>query len=173
MTIKPILIAGALAASLGGCETLEGAVGQLGSAAPTPEAAEPAPLEPVSTIGDRTLSALSQSQIPEGKCGMILWTLTEQKPVPVFRYIAGEQAEINLGTQPVVLTRLNYEGASSFGVYETQRFNSVSGLLIDIEANFGAGFEGGAYLERGVIKIEDSEGWQLVAPAAGIAGCRT
>jgi hypothetical protein len=38
---------------------------------------------------------------------------------------------------------------------------------------FSLGFDGGVYLERGLIVVEALDGWRTVAPSAGLAGCRS
>ena len=122
--------------------------------------------------GERVLTPLASAQIPEDSCGMVLWTLDGQRPTPIFRFVIDEGAAVSLSNAPVALQRVDYSGAGDFGVFEKQSFRSDAGLIVNIEASFGLDFEGGAYLERGLVKLSDSSGWSLVAPAAGIAGCR-
>lgn len=104
---------------------------------------------------------------------MVLWTLDENRPLAVFRYVAGKQAEIVIGRTPVTLSRGEIGGASAFGVFEKQKFTSEDGLALSVDVRFSIGFDGGSYLERGLITIEDAEGWRTVAPTAGLAGCRS
>ncbi|WDI31240.1 hypothetical protein PUV54_14915 [Hyphococcus flavus] len=119
------------------------------------------------------LGPIQNAALPEKKCGMVLWTLEGTRPSAIFRFVSGEQAEINLAGQNVLLERVDFSGASGFGVYEQQTFRSHEGIEIEISARFGLDFANGAYLERGLIKLNDQEGWSMVAPTAGIAGCRT
>ena len=156
---------GALIIILGGCETLSG--GKTASVAPEP--AGPVTL----AESDQTLGALQQANIPDKSCGMILWTLEAQRPSAIFRFIVGEAGEVVLGGRTVLLTRVEQSGASGFGVFENQRFQNDEGVEVEIASRFGLGFDGGAYIERGLIKVRDASGWSIVAPAAGIAGCRS
>ena len=127
-----------------------------------------------STLDDgQSFGALTDSALPEKSCGMILWTLDEKQPVPVFRYVVGGAAEIEVGDRKVLLTRTNHSGRSDFGVYESQTFVSGVDLAVQVEAHFGPGFDGGSYLERSLIKVSAPDGSTMVAPAAGVAGCRT
>ena len=103
---------------------------------------------------------------------MILWTVSSQRPIPVFRFISGKTAEIQLSGQIIPLTLINVDGESGFGVFEDQVFQSPDGLVVEVSADFSTGFAGGAYLESGVIRMRDASGWSAVTPAAGIAGCR-
>jgi len=156
---------GALVVVLGGCETLTG---------DTPIASLPE--EPVALTlaeSDQALGALQQANIPEKSCGMILWTLEAQRPSAIFRYIVGEAGEIVLSGRTVSLTRIDQSGASGFGVFENQQFQNEDGVEVEIASRFGLGFDGGAYIERGLIKVRDASGWSIVAPTAGIAGCRS
>lgn len=157
----------ALIAALGACETLSDGANPTGVSVTEP-AESVAPGEDGYALG-----ALANARIPDKSCGMILWTLEAQRPSAVFRYVAGENAEIVLGKRIVVLARADYSGASGFGVFENQAFQSEDGVEVEIESRFGMGFDGGAYIERGLIKVRDSSGWSIVAPAAGIAGCRS
>lgn len=121
----------------------------------------------------QALGALAATELPDRSCGMILWTLDAQRPSPVFRYVAGKKAEVVVGNRPVELVRVAGSGVSGFGVYESQEFESEDGLRVEVTNQFGVGFDGGAYLERGLVKVHSPEGWSVVAPAAGIAGCRS
>ncbi len=119
-----------------------------------------------------SFGTLEDAALPAKKCGMVLWTLEGSRPAAIFRYIAGEQAEMNISGAPVKFERVDHSGVSGFGVHEQQLFRSDTGLEIQVSARFGLEFNGGAYLERGLLKISDREGWSMVAPSAGIAGCR-
>jgi len=155
-----MLIAG-LAAAVAGCasnappEASGGAAGVGGAGAPAATA----------------LGAIPQGALPKGECGLILWTLDQREPVPVLRHISGKGAEISLGGRILTLSLASAEGQSAFGVSETARFVG-EGVTAVVKVRFGLGFEGGTYLERGVVTIERADGWSLVAPAAGVAGCR-
>jgi hypothetical protein len=118
------------------------------------------------------LGALPESAIPKGECGMVLWTLDEDRPAPVFRYVVQKNAEIAINGKLTKLSLQEAEGAGGFGVHETQKFVDESGLVVDVEARFSLGFDGGSYLERGVIRLASASGWRTIVPAAGIAGCR-
>ena len=126
-----------------------------------------------STGDNQTLGALADTQLPDRSCGMILWTLDAKRPSPVFRYVAGKEAEIVINDVPVILTRSSASGDNSFGVYQFQEFVSEDGFRLEVSSQFGVGFDGGAYLERGLVKVHAPDGWSIVAPAAGIAGCRS
>ena len=154
----------ALFAALGACATATGGArsGDSGEEAPSISIGD----------GEQTLGRVAEANIPLEECGMILWMLEVQRPVPVFRFIAGKKGSIVLGQRPVSLDLLSFSGASDFGVFENQIFRSEDGLEVEITARFGVGFSGGAYLESGLIKVRDPSGWSVITPAAGIAGCR-
>ena len=119
------------------------------------------------------LDRLTEAQLPPKSCGMILWTLDAQRPTPVFRYVAGKDAEISVGGTKVQLVRTSHEGYSVYGVFEKQEFTSAVGVSVNVETQFGLGFDNGVYLERGVVKVTGVDGWSVVSPAAGVAGCRS
>ena len=118
------------------------------------------------------LASIPEPFVPKGACGMVLWTAEGERPSPVFRYLSEKSAEINLNGRLVRLSRTTFNGASGFGVFETQDFVSDDGISAVVTVQFGQGFDGGSYLERGLVTLESAEGWRSVVPAAGLAGCR-
>lgn len=159
--IRAIMVAAAV--SVAGCTS----AADKPSPRVTPAAAAGAGPEAVVTLG-----ALADASLKSGECGMILWTLDENRPAPVFRYVAGKSGEIAVGGRRVQLARLDTAGAGGFGVFERQTFASPDGLTVRVDSRFSLGFDGGSYLERGLVTVESPDGWRAVSPAAGIAGCR-
>ena len=115
---------------------------------------------------------LPESALPKGKCGMILWTLESDLPAPILRYVAGQKAEIALNGAPAALALSDASGLSDYGVSEHQSFDNGDGQRLEVNVRFGLGFDGGSYLEHGLISLETGDGWRVVSPVAGIAGCR-
>ncbi len=134
---------------------------------------EPAPVVAQTAESGVLLGALANSQIPEGKCGMVLWTLDAKRPQPVVRFVSGGTGDILLNNVPTVMTLIHASGASGFGIYENLEFQNENGVQIKVSVQFGQGFDGGNYLHRGLITVEEPGGWRSVTPAAGIAGCRS
>ncbi len=161
-----ILAASAVAVMLGACATM-------GSSNERRSNNEAAAVDLASeAAGVQGLRPLANAALPDKSCGMVLWTLEGVRPAAVFRYVSGKKAEIDIAGKPVTLTRTAYEGAPGFGVFERQTFESDEGVSVDVSARFGLGFDGGSYLEQGLIKVRDVNGWSMVAPTAGIAGCK-
>ena len=123
--------------------------------------------------GSFVLTRLPEAALPPGKCGMILWTLDANEPTPVMKYVAGETALVAVNGALVDLTLAETGGGGDFGVFERQVFVGGAGYDAVVEVNFGLGFDGGTYLERGLVTVKSASGWEIVAPAAGIAGCRS
>ena len=121
---------------------------------------------------DIVLTPISEPSLPLGKCGLILWTLEAEQPSAVFRMIAGENAEISIDGSPATLVLADASGRSQFGISEYQSFSSTAGQA-ELKFSFGLGFDGGVYVERGLLTLTRSDGWRMVTPVAGIAGCRT
>jgi hypothetical protein len=103
---------------------------------------------------------------------MVLWTLEGTRPSAVFQFVSGKEARVNIAGKPISLKRTDYDGASGYGIFERQIFESAEGVSVEVTARFGLEFNGGAYLEHGLIKVRDAAGWSMVSPTAGIAGCR-
>jgi hypothetical protein len=151
--------------------TLIAGLAAFGCASSSADEAPSSVAAPSSGDDDLMVGALAESALPRGKCGMVLWTLEADRPTPIFRLAAGEPAEIMLGGKLTKFAMTQATGASGYGVSEEQRF-VADGLNATVKVRFGLGFDGGAYLERGLLTIEAEDGWRSVIPAAGIAGCR-
>lgn len=158
------------AGCLAGAILLSGCLTTTGSA-PAKEVVI-APTEAVSPEEELLLTRIAEPSLPKGECGMVLWTATGERASPVFRYVSEKRAEVSLNSRQLILTRSNFTGTSGFGVFEQQEFVSDDGVKVGITVTFGLGFDGGTYLERGLITVETPEGWKTVVPAAGLAGCR-
>ncbi|MBI1365978.1 MAG: hypothetical protein GC153_08490 [Alphaproteobacteria bacterium] len=118
------------------------------------------------------LGPIAESNVPKGECGMVLWTLDDSQPMPILRYLSGKGGEISVGGVPVVLTIAETSGASAFGVSEHQVFSTTVGLKVTVDMHFSTGFDGGSYLQQGIVRVEAPDGWRIIAPSAGVAGCR-
>ncbi len=127
---------------------------------------------PANDDGSFALTGLDEAALPAGKCGMILWTLDANAPTRILRYVSGETAIIAVNGAPVTLSLAETSGGSNYGVFERQVFVGGAGYDASVDIHFGLGFDGGAYLERGLVTVRSASGWEIVAPAAGIAGCR-
>ena len=103
---------------------------------------------------------------------MILWTLEANQPAAILRLISGKSADIVINGKPLKFEITASSGATGFGVYEEQSL-AAGGITASVKVDFGLGFDGGSYLERGLVTIESATGWRTVIPAAGVAGCRS
>ncbi len=148
-----------------GCETFT-------AGKPAEEAVAPA--APPSTAVEETLlfGAINEPRLPSGECGMVLWTLDERSPKAIFRYVVGSSAQAVVGGAETEFALVDVGGGARFGVPARQSFISSDGKRADVRVAFGLGFDGGVYVERAVITLEDGSGWRTVTPAAGLAGCR-
>lgn len=149
------------------------------SSAPKPSLPDVPTSAASAQAGDQTsdgavLGSLGETALPNGQCGMLLWTTEESggPPVLIFRYIAGGSAQAVVNGKPVELARIETSGATGFGVAEKQKFTSGSGLTVETSMRFGTAFNGGVWLQNGFVAAETSDGWRTIAPSAGIAGCR-
>ncbi|MEL6790309.1 MAG: hypothetical protein AAFO78_07015 [Pseudomonadota bacterium] len=119
------------------------------------------------------LTDIGVARLPDRKCGMILWTLDANQPVPVLRYVSGSGGLVSFNRVPFELVRVDAIGNGNFGVFERQRFAAGTNISVTVEVEFGQGFDGGVYLKRGLITVEQPEKPTLVTPVAGLAGCRS
>ncbi len=118
------------------------------------------------------LSAIGKAQIPAGECGMLLWTLDEDRPQPIFQFISGGKADIMHYGSPEKITLVRASGPGGFGVRQNQEFHTADGSVMKVSVSFGRSFDGGSYLKQGLITVDSPAGTRSVIPAVGIAGCR-
>jgi hypothetical protein len=163
MRVRVAILALVAAPVASGCAGL----GLAGEGAPAVQTVAAEPPEAGAVV-----SGLGEAGLPRGECGMILWSLDEDRPVPIFRYISGKTAEMSVGGQLRTLKRIEASGATAFGVYEDQSFAADDGLTVNVTMRFGLGFDGGAYVENGLIAVDTAPGWRTISPSAGISGCR-
>ncbi|MEL6111532.1 MAG: hypothetical protein AAFR20_01895 [Pseudomonadota bacterium] len=119
------------------------------------------------------LTDIGVARLPDRKCGMVLWTLDANQPVPVLRYVSGSSGLVSFNRVPFELVRIDVEGNGNFGVFERQRFAAGTDISVTVDVEFGQGFDGGNYLKRGLITVEQPDKPILVTPVAGLAGCRS
>lgn len=152
-----------IAVAAGGCSTLKSTVKpkEAGSATPKPVA-----------DGEIIVSALPQAALSPGECGMILWTLEENRPEAIFKLTANKGGEMVVNGAPVRFAITESGGATGFGVSEENTLKT-EGLDATVKVRFALGFDGGSYLERGLITLKTPSGWTSVIPSAGVAGCRS
>ncbi|MEO1136185.1 MAG: hypothetical protein AAFW68_06185 [Pseudomonadota bacterium] len=151
---------------LGACATATGP-----ESGPTAESS-PISLASADPSAPQGLQPLVNASLPSSECGMVLWTLEGTRPAAVFQFITGKAARVKIAGRELNLTLTEFSGASGYGVFERQRFAGEEGLVVEVTAQFGLEFAGGAYLEQGLIRVRDGAGWSMVSPTAGIAGCR-
>ncbi|MGV6801446.1 MAG: hypothetical protein ACWA5L_05935 [bacterium] len=118
-------------------------------------------------------SPLSVERLPSGKCGMMLWTLNQDQPIFIFQAIVGEGAQMVLDGQLTNLTLVNQAGDMRHNVATKQDYHANDPAVdISLESEFGLRFEGGSYVEHGILSLSNEQGWERVTPVAGLAGCR-
>ena len=152
--------------------TLAACAGVSGTA--TPEAAAVKAAQPV---GEEVpaLGELSVANLPNGSCGMLLWTMQNQTPRLVFRSVVGGEAMTVLDGVQTPLKATQVGGERLHGVSADQSFIGAHGeapVKVTVTGRFGQRFDSGVYVEKAIISVVDTSGWERVTPAAGIAGCR-
>lgn len=115
---------------------------------------------------------LEPQPMTPGACGLFLWAQTAQQPILVLAAFAPPaEARVKLRDREMILRRTTAEGEARHGHYETQTF-SDGRLTLVVDVEFGAApMQGGARIDRGVIRVTDREGWQAIVPVGGLVGC--
>jgi len=120
---------------------------------------------------------LGVENLPQGQCGMLLWTLKANQPVLVFRAIAGGEGLMVLDGNKAALASTQQAGEVKFGLGAQQswvlkRQSKADIEVVTIDVTYGENFPNGIYVQDGVIKIINKDGWERVIPVAGLSGCR-
>jgi len=122
------------------------------------------------------IAELKNKNLDPGQCGMLLWTLDKGEPVMVFRNVEGRRAEMIIDDAPARLELVEETGERRYGIAADQTYTLEAGTpgetRVKVSASFGTPFEGGVYVEQGVITLRNFFGWERVTPVAGLAGCR-
>ncbi len=137
--------------------------------------AEPVEAKPVSSTEAPDIQPISMSNLPEGECGMLLWAREADQPVLVFRSLQSGSASMVIEGEDVELTRLSATGESRYGMNERTIYQAAlteGTVEVTLNATFGVPFEGGAYVEQGLMTLTNQQGWERVTPVAGLVGCR-
>ncbi|WOI54378.1 hypothetical protein [Parvularcula sp. LCG005] len=122
------------------------------------------------------LGALPTYGIPRGRCGMILYTLSGSKSLPVFRSTDEGRGLVEINGALTELSLVGRGGETRMAVPSSQYFRGqqADGTEVTVAAvtSWGTSFPSGSYVEAGTLTITAADGWSRVLPVAGIAGCR-
>lgn len=114
---------------------------------------------------------LVSANIPQGRCGMILWTRSGANAVPIFRSVDDGRASMVIDGEDVTLSLTGRGGESRLGIPAVQRF-AAEGAEVTVRAVWGQPFPAGAYVQDAAVTIQGADGWTRIVPTAGIAGCK-
>ncbi len=136
----------------------------------------PRPIPMATNTEAPDLGVLGPYGVPQGRCGMILYTLAGATPVPIFRSTDDGNALMDIEGTLTQLTLVGRAGETRMAIPGSQYFqgNLSTGMGVQVAAvtQWGNSFRGGAYVQQGTITLTAADGWSRVVPVAGIAGCR-
>ena len=138
----------------------------------TQTAATPAPAIAPPTVDAPEIGRIPEGALPAGECGMLLWTVEAEQPALIFRSVVGEGALMTIDGAPIELALTSAAGDARFGVSANEAFLGAAGVVVEVGVTFGLAFDGGSYVEKGRLIVRGADGWERVAPVAGLAGCR-
>nr|WP_281721928.1 hypothetical protein [Nitrosomonas nitrosa] len=123
--------------------------------------------------GGLGLEALDPQPLSPGACGMFLWARAAGEPVFVFAAFSQPPgARVKVRGRERRLARTAAQGAAASGHFERQTFADGSlALTVDVTFDTSRRVVDGSAIERGVIRIEDSEGWETIIPVGGLVAC--
>lgn len=124
-------------------------------------------------IGDLRLEALASQKLSPGRCGLFLWSRTQQ---PVFIMFATEtpaEATVKVGGRNRQLARKSTAGERVFGHFEKQTFaNNQYSLEVELTYDLSRPVQDGAIIKQGVMRTVDKKGFSTVLPVGGMIGCQ-
>ncbi len=124
-------------------------------------------------IGGLRLEALASQKLSPGRCGLFLWSRTQQ---PVFIMFATEtpaEATVKVGGRNRQLTRKSTAGERVFGHFEKQTFaNNQYSLEVELTYDLARPVQDGAIIKQGVMRTVDKQGFSTVLPVGGMIGCQ-
>jgi hypothetical protein len=119
------------------------------------------------------VGALQPQRLLQGECGLFLWERSEARDLVFFG--RGRQAEgkMQIARQGVTLERVAAEGDVVLGQYPIQTYRRGD-LTVYLTLEFEArpNMAGGAAVPRGSLRFEQTGGWNLVMPVAGLVACQ-
>jgi hypothetical protein len=119
------------------------------------------------------VGALRPQRLLNGECGIFLWERSEERELVFFG--AGDRAEgkMQVAGQEVTLERTSAEGRVVFGQYPMQTYRRGD-LTVQLSMEFETrpNMASGAVVPRGSLRFEQTGGWNLVMPVAGMVACQ-
>ncbi|MGE0046961.1 MAG: hypothetical protein AB7J28_01425 [Hyphomonadaceae bacterium] len=119
------------------------------------------------------LTALSPQPLEPGRCGLFLWSRSEQ---PAFVFVAYDQpaeARVRAGERSLSLPRTDFSGERQSGHFEHQTFSDGRlTLAVDLRFDPERQIRSGTVVESGVIRVRNREGWETVVPVGGMVACQ-
>lgn len=122
--------------------------------------------------GSVTFGPLPGQTLARGQCGLFIWSKTEQ---PVFMAFATDQpaeAKVRLGSRLRTLKRTAFEGDRVQGHFARQTF-AGHGVRFTVDLTFATEtVQDGAVIERGVLRLKEKRGEDVIVPVGGMAACQ-
>lgn len=124
-------------------------------------------------IGGTKLEALSAQKLSPGRCGLFLWSRTQQPVFIMFATEAPAEAMVRIGGRDRKLARKTTGGERVFGHFEKQTFSSNQ-YTFDVELTYDTSrpIQDGAIIKQGVMRTTDKKGFATVLPVGGMIGCQ-
>jgi len=164
--ILPLLVSVGLTAC--GTANLDSASQEPATTASTPQNRKPGNSEDLwSRVG-----ALPAQRVPPGSCGLFLWANMPERTLVYYSDNKTAESHIQLDGRQVALPRFEASGGSLLGHFFRQSFKNEQLLLtVSFKAEIKEGLNQGAIVRGGALRIQETSGWEIVAPVAGLIGC--
>jgi len=129
---------------------------------------------PQTAAPDETrIGTLAPRQLTAGTCGLFLWVRSSQRKLIFFAEATPGAGSMMFDNAPIQLTRTLADGASAFGHFARQEF-VADGLDVRLDLTLDAreGMTDGVAVPQGSMRVEQSDGWQIVLPVGGLIACQ-
>lgn len=124
-------------------------------------------------IGGLKLEALTSQKLMPGRCGLFLWSRTQQPVFIMFANEAPAEVLVRIGGRDRRLARKATSGERVFGHFEKQTFSNGQ-YTFDVELTYDTSrpIQDGAIIKQGVVRTTDKSGFATVLPVGGMIGCQ-
>lgn len=122
---------------------------------------------PMSALG---LSELPPQVLAPNSCALFLWDRDSEQRV-VMAQAAPAQIKLVRGGKTLLLAQVDSEGAPVLGFSPHARYGDAA-LMVGLDLVITASEAGGAVIHDGAVTVTEADGSAVVAPVAGLIGCK-
>ncbi len=123
--------------------------------------------------GGFRIGELAPQRLPPGRCGLFLWSRSEQPAFILYATDTPARALMVLEGREQALMRTTIGGERILGHFERQTFaNGEVSFEVDLTYDRERPIQDGAIIKLGVMRTRDAAGVETILPVGGMIGCQ-